>query len=156
MTLQELLATHSDALAGMTPAQKAEYLNTTTTTRVKPQETLIRLRTLYGNASIGPIVAETIMSKLGAVASSQSAMAPIIATVIGWLRGTGETDGVDIANQNTRDMLDSLETSGVLTNAEVASLKALGEDTLTLVEAAGLTEGEVAAHDIERAEANVN
>lgn len=144
-----LLAEHADALAGMTAEQKAEYLNTTTVQRVKKQETLIRFRTLD---SAIPDLSDGIIEKL----ESKCASIPKCARVCRWMNETNQESGIDIANSGVRDQIVTLAGAIGLTEIELRSLLSLGEDTISLAEAAGFLPGQLADHDITRVETNAN
>lgn len=112
-----------------TDFQVTTTLNATSSV-VALESKLITSRTLY--ADLGPAAAETILQKLEAA----SAANPVVKRVLGWLLPSEA--GVDITHSSTRDQIDELVSASVLSVAEGAALKGLGEVSRSYGESLGL------------------
>jgi len=73
-------------------------------------------------AAYGPDVTQDILDAFTAAAASHSGLA----VALGAIQDYGENGGLDFADQQTVDAIDSLEASGVLTAGQAAKGKALG------------------------------
>lgn len=125
--LRELLAT--PPYNSMSDADAASALNAPLTS-VLSEPVLVTSRKLYG--SLGVTAAETILEKLEATATTNA----MIRRVLQWLNPSEQ--GVDITSNITRTQIDALVSTGVLTSAEGASIKAIGEETISVGHSLGL------------------
>lgn len=76
-------------------------------------------RTIY--ATLGPTAGETFLATLEGVGQSNA----VVARAVSWL--APPSDGIDVGDQYTRAMLDTLAAGEVLTAESVAAIKALAE-----------------------------
>ena len=91
-------------------------------------EHLITERTVY--AALGAQAAEVFLQTLEGVAQSADPMAPVVARVVTWLKPGSEIAGVDICNAETKALLQSMATAGVLDQTSVDSIIALSKETV--------------------------
>ena len=101
----------------------AGILNTAEGGKV-PYSRFITARTML--AELDPLVAATILDKLEAAGTVNSA--------VKWAMRYVTTDGIDVGHSSTRDMLTALVAGGVLTSEEVAALAGLADKTVGYAE----------------------
>jgi hypothetical protein len=124
--LRELIDTHCD---GMTDEECVAHLNDKTL-GVSVRTTWAGERTLY--AQLGPAVAEPILQALEAAGAAD----PVVKRALKWLAPPSE--GIDLGDAYTRDMIDALVVATVLTAEQAAALKGIAETPASLCEVAGL------------------
>lgn len=137
MTLRELIDANN--LTG-TPAEIAAALNVRGQTARRAY--YVNARTLMAVA--GVTAAETIMASLKATSPTLHAI----------LLDVGDNDGhrggVDVSKDDSRAFIDQLVTGGLLTSEQGATIKALGEHTISLAESIDFGR-DVDHADVERA-----
>jgi hypothetical protein len=75
-------------------------------------------------AELGPLVAESIMAKLEAFATSGNSGASVVARGLRWLQPAN--GGLDFQNADLKTLLAGLHVAGILTADELAALGRLG------------------------------
>ena len=75
-------------------------------------------------AALGPVMAESIMSKLEAFASSGNSGSSIISRGLRWMQPAN--GGIDFQNADVKAMLAGLHVAGILNADELSSLNLLG------------------------------
>lgn len=93
-----------------------------------PQATPVPTGELYTEralfAELGPLVGESIMSKLESFAATGNSGSSLVARGLRWLQPAN--GGLDFQNADVRLMLAGLQVAGILTNDELAALNRLG------------------------------
>jgi len=133
-TLKTLIESGDNA--AKTDAQVTEWLNTPSIIRMK--EFMLTVRTAM--SELGPVMADTVLNKLEAVAAADSVVARTLAMM------QPSEGGIDCGHAATRAQIDALQTAGVLNSTEASALKALGEETISPATNAGL--GEITAPQV--------
>jgi hypothetical protein len=75
-------------------------------------------------ASLGPVMAESILGKLEQFSTSGASGASVIARGLSWL--SPANGGIDFQNQDLRWVLSGLQITGVLTEQELLATQSLG------------------------------
>jgi len=75
-------------------------------------------------AELGPLVGESIMSKLESFAATGNSGSSLVARGLRWLQPAN--GGLDFQNADVRLMLAGLQVAGILTSDELAALNQLG------------------------------
>lgn len=114
--------------ASMTDEQVAASLNNLDRPVTRP--TPVTAKSLM--ALLDPATAATILDKLEAAASSNSAVKWILSFI------QGDAEGVDLGHPNTRAQIDALAVAGVLTADEASLLKSLADSLVSRAEELGL------------------
>lgn len=96
-------------------------------------------------ADLGPTVGASIKNKLTDSASPGS----VLSLSLSMLGEYGDGGGLDVGHENTRAIIDSLVTDGILTSDEGTSLKGMAEGTRSRAAELGL--GKVRTGDVKRA-----
>jgi len=133
--------------SALTDAQVADELNAQTVTRSIPGGAWVRVRTLYGSPDWTPTEVETLVGKLTAAAESN----PVVARVLDWIQQVGDGTGIDVACEPTRVQIAALQAGGVLSETEAGKLLAMGQETVSPAQAAGL--GQVLTGHVTKARA---
>ena len=120
----------------LTSGEVAEAANTPSVTRLRSQ--WITERRLF--ALFAPERAEAILQGFEAAAQVD----PIAARALRWIRSE---NGVDVGEPASQALLDTWAAAGICTVEEAATLKALGQETVSPAQAAGL--GEVLPGEID-------
>ena len=93
-----------------------------------PQATPVPTGELYTEralfAELGPLVGESVMSKLESFAATGNSGSSLVARGLRWLQPAN--GGLDFQNADVRLMLAGLQVAGILTVDEVAALNRLG------------------------------
>lgn len=93
-----------------------------------PQATPVPTGELYTEralfAELGPLVGESIMSKLESFAATGNSGSSVVARGLRWLQPAN--GGLDFQNADVRMMLAGLQVAGILTADELAALNRLG------------------------------
>lgn len=93
-----------------------------------PQATPVPTGELYTEralfAELGPLVGESIMSKLESFAATGNSGSSLVARGLRWLQPSN--GGLDFQNADVRMMLAGLQVAGILTADELAALNRLG------------------------------
>jgi hypothetical protein len=93
-----------------------------------PQATPVPTGELYTEralfAELGPLVGESIMSKLESFAATGNSGSSLVARGLRWLQPAN--GGLDFQHADVRLMLAGLQVAGILTNDELAALNRLG------------------------------
>lgn len=93
-----------------------------------PQATPVPTGELYTEralfAELGPLVGESIMSKLESFATTGNSGSSLVARGLRWLQPAN--GGLDFQNADVRLMLAGLQVAGILTADELAALNRLG------------------------------
>lgn len=147
MTLAQLMQTHADALAGLSDRQAADYFNAPRVAR--PRERMITKRTLF--SALGVVRGTAVIETLRGYASSDANPARAIHAQIFDLLDRVETGGLDISLPESRQFVADFVHAGLLSAGEAAALTALGQETVSLAEDAGL--GRVHYWDVARVRA---
>lgn len=95
---------------------------------LSPQATPIPTGELYTEralfAELGPLVGESVMTKLESFAATGNSGSSLVARGLRWLQPAN--GGIDFQNSDVRLMLTGLQVAGILTSDELARLNSLG------------------------------
>ncbi len=127
--------------AASDPQAVATTLNGLTVTTVVPGA-FVRLRTL-DNLFVDPVACQAVIDGLAGAAATlaassdapTAAMGKRLHRAVGYMAGTGDTDGIDVGDPSVRTMIDQLAMQEVLTAAAAATIKAYGTSTVGYVQA---------------------
>lgn len=73
--------------------------------------------------ALGPVMAETILQKLGTYAAANQAYSAVVGRFLRWLEPTNQ--GVDFGDPALLQLLDALTLGGLLTSDENAAIKSM-------------------------------
>ncbi len=119
--------------AGQSPMRKAELVNAVLTSA--PAVRLVSERGIMECYADGAVAADALLQKIEAF--SQTAH-PAAGAVRRALKFLAQPEGIDIGAASTRSMIDMLAGGGVISAAEAAHLKAIGERPVSRREVLGL------------------